>query len=130
MEHGSNTETLIRVMSVFHPWLFVFILSFAVDSIDQHPQAAQVFAVEDEAQARQRGQVRIVGFGRQGRGRLEGAGFHNVGELSPDFFQQRLWQSVLETQDEMMIDILRRLEQQHGEIIARMTAEPKPAPSA
>jgi uncharacterized membrane protein len=36
----------------------------------------------------------------------------------------------LETQDEMMIDILRRLEQQHGEIIARMTAEPKPAPSA
>ena len=65
---------------------------FPIDHINQHPQPAQVAAVEAEAEPGQRGQVRVVGLGGQGGGLLEGSGHDDVGELLANSLQERLRQ--------------------------------------
>src|SRR5437879_6911612 len=73
-------------------------LTFPVQHVDEQPQPAELAAVEAEAQPRQRRQVRIARFRRQGAGLLDGAAHDDVLELRAQPLQHFRLQAMLQAQ--------------------------------
>src|SRR5438128_7200070 len=65
-------------------------LPISIDRVDQHPQSAQVLAVEPKSKPRQTQELNVIGLGWK-RGRLlNGAGLHDICKLVTQAFQEGL----------------------------------------